>query len=190
MSFWTVHGYFGGLFFILLLAMLPRFTTLVFLALSTGLVAWITEPFGLTGSAALLLAIVGWAAWVLVPRFLIAVLATALYWHTNPILCFGAWAIAFVMLDAKQKTAKEKEAGVKGQAKTGPAAPNRTRKTAQQWWDILGVSPSASVDAIKSAYRRVAKATHPDTAPDGKGDTEKFRKASEAYQKALKQNGK
>src|SRR3989344_4837531 len=65
-----------------------------------------------------------------------------------------------------------------------------TGRRVQQWWDVLGVNPSASADAIKAAYHRVAKVTHPDSAPDGKGDVERFRRANEASQEGLKRNGK
>lgn len=49
------------------------------------------------------------------------------------------------------------------------------------YYDILGVSASAPVGAIRLAYREIARLTHPDFA---NGDLEKidlFRKATEAY---------
>jgi DnaJ-domain-containing protein 1 len=58
----------------------------------------------------------------------------------------------------------------------------------QQWWEVLGVTKDASIEFIKAAYRKVAKASHPDTAPDGKGNTEQFRRATEAYKKGLNEN--
>lgn len=51
----------------------------------------------------------------------------------------------------------------------------------EPWWEVLRVSQYASTGTVKAAYRKVAKATHPDSAPDGAGDIEKFRKATEAY---------
>ena len=202
MSFWTVHGYFIGFFFLLLLFVLPRFAMFAFLVLPIGIVSWIAEPFGLTGFAALCVAVLGWVAWLLAPRFLVAILATVLYWDVNPSLCLLAWLIAFGMLRTKKKAA-EKMARERHEKQTQAEAEwssagqgNRTRRPpqtagqrAQQWWEVLGVSPSASVEMIKAAYRAVAKATHPDSAPDGKGDVDKFRKANEAYKRGLKRDG-
>lgn len=34
-----------------------------------------------------------WVGWVITPRFVVAILATTFYWHTNPILCVIAWII-------------------------------------------------------------------------------------------------
>lgn len=218
MSFWTAHGYLGGFFFILFLLFLPRVTMVISLALSAGIVAWIVEPFGAVGLTVLPVAIVGWVAWFLFPRFLIAALATALYWNTNPILCISAWLLAYFILQAKRKAAekraqkrqeeqeedervaaeetapkKKKRTSTSGGAQSGQQRKRRPQSAGQQaqrWWDVLGVNPSASADAIKAAYRHLAKATHPDSAPDGKGDVERFRKANEAYQEGLKRNGK
>jgi len=218
MSYWTVHGYLGGFFFILFLFLLPRLTTFLSLALSVGMVAWIAEPFGLTGFLALLVAIVGWVAWFLVPRFLVAALATVLYFDTNPVLWIGAWILAYYLLQTKKKiaaqraqrrqeeqeeaeqvAAEEEMEKKKKRTRTSGAQSGQQRRRrpaqsagqqAQQWWDVLGINPSASADAIKAAYRRAAKATHPDSAPDGKGDVERFRRANEAYQEGLKRKGK
>jgi molecular chaperone DnaJ len=50
---------------------------------------------------------------------------------------------------------------------------------ADNYYDILGVPKSASQDDIKKAYRKLAHQHHPDK---GKGDEQKFKQVSEAYQ--------
>ena len=47
-------------------------------------------------------------------------------------------------------------------------------------YHALGISPSATAEEIKSAYRQLAKQTHPDTA--GKGSTDRFHRISAAYE--------
>lgn len=49
----------------------------------------------------------------------------------------------------------------------------------RDYYDILGISKSASADEIKKAFRRLAVKYHPDK--DG-GDEAKFKEASEAYE--------
>ncbi|WP_127144681.1 DnaJ C-terminal domain-containing protein [Pelagibacterium montanilacus] len=48
-------------------------------------------------------------------------------------------------------------------------------------YTVLGVSRTASEKEIKSAYRRLAKAHHPDQNPDDKSSHEKFAEATAAY---------
>lgn len=50
---------------------------------------------------------------------------------------------------------------------------------AKNYYDILGVSRTASEEEIKKAYRRLAHKHHPDK---GGGDAEKFKEINEAYQ--------
>lgn len=51
----------------------------------------------------------------------------------------------------------------------------------RDYYEVLGVSKSASDSEIKSAYRKLAKKYHPDTNPGDKEAEAKFKEASEAY---------
>jgi len=52
----------------------------------------------------------------------------------------------------------------------------------RDFYDVLGVSKDADEKAIKSAYRKLAMANHPDRNPDDEAAAERFREASEAYE--------
>lgn len=52
----------------------------------------------------------------------------------------------------------------------------------RDYYDVLGVSKSASKDEIKKAYRKMAIKYHPDKNPDDKESEEKFKEAAEAYE--------
>lgn len=52
---------------------------------------------------------------------------------------------------------------------------------AKSYYDVLGVSKTATEDEIKQAYRKLARQYHPDLHPDDKEAAEKFKEISEAY---------
>jgi len=62
-----------------------------------------------------------------------------------------------------------------------PAAGGSTR----HWSEVLGVPTSSSNDAIRSAFRSLARMHHPDQG----GDTETFARISRAYQEAQTERG-
>ncbi len=197
MSFWELHGYFGGLVFILFLLFLPRLTMIFSVSLSAIAGTWVTTTLGLDGFFGVLvtsvITVLGWILCIIYPRHLIAALATAFYWSTNPLLMLGIWVIAFQTLKGRREFIKqvkekieeriqEQEASAKKEWNSTHShrKPAPTRTSTQTWWQVLEVSPSASREVVKSAYRQAVKRFHPDVARDG-GDPEKFRHVTEAY---------
>ena len=51
----------------------------------------------------------------------------------------------------------------------------------RDYYEVLGVTKSASTDEIKKAYRKVAMQFHPDRNPGDKAAEEKFKEAASAY---------
>jgi molecular chaperone DnaJ len=52
---------------------------------------------------------------------------------------------------------------------------------AKDFYQVLGISDSASQDEIKKAYRKLAKQYHPDANPNNTGAAERFKEISEAH---------
>ena len=52
----------------------------------------------------------------------------------------------------------------------------------RDFYEVLGVNRNADDKTIKSAYRKLAMANHPDRNPDDDAAAERFREASEAYE--------
>lgn len=53
---------------------------------------------------------------------------------------------------------------------------------AKDYYDILGVSRSATDKDIKQAYRKLARKHHPDVNPGNKGSEQKFKEINRAYE--------
>lgn len=54
-------------------------------------------------------------------------------------------------------------------------------RTSSEWWEILGVEPTASPEEIKRKYRQLVKKHHPDIT----GNDIHFKRIKEAYEKSL-----
>src|SRR5581483_9042853 len=52
----------------------------------------------------------------------------------------------------------------------------------RDYYEILAVERTASLDEIKKSYRKLALQFHPDRNPDNKEAEEKFKEATEAYE--------
>jgi len=52
----------------------------------------------------------------------------------------------------------------------------------RDYYEVLGISKSASADEMKKAYRKLAMQYHPDRNPDNREAAEKFKEVCEAYE--------
>ena len=86
MNFWDIHGTLWGMIFLLGMAIFPRITMLF------GMLT----PFGW----------LAWLGWLIAPHFAVAIFATSMYWHTNPVLCVFAWMFALAGTGGETKTAR------------------------------------------------------------------------------------
>src|SRR5215203_2042925 len=57
----------------------------------------------------------------------------------------------------------------------------RSDWASKDFYAVLGVGKTATADEIKKAYRKLARANHPDSHPDDSVKHEKFKQVAEAY---------
>ncbi|MHB8884342.1 MAG: J domain-containing protein [Methylovirgula sp.] len=91
--------------------------------------------------------------------------------HIAAIVCafIGYGLVSAVLTFRTRRVAKKEEKAKSGskagaQSKSNTNSQNRpgTEKINQQWFDVLGVSPSAPMAEIKAAYRAKISGYHPD----------------------------
>lgn len=71
-------------------------------------------------------------------------------------LVFGYWAVSWLFRNKTPTDARPSGVGT-APSRSAPDVP-----PAQRWYQVLGVSPSASPDEIRAAYRHLMSQYHPD----------------------------
>ena len=82
----------------------------------------------------------------------------------------------------KARTAWHYRIPKKKRAKSRISMPCSTGPSPQQAYKALGIRQDASAQEVRSAYRRLAFATHPDRSPEDPGAPDKFRRVQSAYE--------
>jgi len=87
------------------------------------------------------------------------------------------WALHSLPLGPREFLYGRRRARERGSPKWEVAAPPAPAVAEPSAWGVLGVAPGADVAEIKRAYRRLARAVHPDLHPEA---TDEQRRALEA----------
>lgn len=102
-------------------------------------------------------------------------------WRHDP------WDVPTYRLDRRKLETEGKAMAGYGTARdyyyTTPADQRRTQWS-PPYLNVLGLKTGATTEEIKAAYRRLAKANHPDRG----GDPEQFKKIHAAFEEAMKQH--
>ncbi len=83
----------------------------------------------------------------------------------------------------RQEKRRQEEAARKRQKQS-----RRRGRSSKPWWEVLGVTPEASEDEVRRAYRTLARRYHPDR--QGTGDTAQMAKINAARDEAMERFGR
>jgi hypothetical protein len=207
MGFWQAHGYIGGLFFVLALLFVPRITILFGVTLSAIVVETLIRPYALNDFFVVLLVTiitpVAWTMWLVMPRYLIAIVAMLLYYDTNPVMALVAWIIAFpvtitqyALISTFVKHIRENgfaswrnfewKEFIKWEWSKTTITLEPTPTKEYRWWKVLGVKKDASSKEIWDGYRNALKDSHPDSGGSN-ADPSRIKEIKTAFEQAKKQ---